>query len=147
IGNSSTTADSTLTVNASANSTFTGIIKDVLGSGTRKVNLTVNSTGGGILTLSGANTYTGSTTVAAGTLDIASATALGDAAAGTTIASGGELRCFTTLSVAEPLTVSGVGLDGGAIRVGGTKTLTLTGGITLGADATLLGDGGSNFSI
>jgi autotransporter-associated beta strand protein len=68
IGNSSTSADSTLTTTGT--STFAGTIVDTLGSGTRKVSLTVN---GGSLTLSGTNTYSGATTVAAGTLAIAGA--------------------------------------------------------------------------
>src|SRR5262249_10497677 len=63
IGNSSTAADSTLTVTGT--STYDGIIKDTLGSGTHKTALTVDGT----LTLGGANTYTGTTTVSStGTL-------------------------------------------------------------------------------
>ena len=65
IGNSSTTADSVLTTTGT--SAFAGVIKNVLGSGTRTVGLTVN---GGVLTLSGANPYTGVTTLSAGTLSV-----------------------------------------------------------------------------
>lgn len=58
IGNSSTTADSTLTVTGT--STYSAGIKDALGAGTQKVLLVVD---GGNLTLSGANTFTGGTTL------------------------------------------------------------------------------------
>jgi autotransporter-associated beta strand protein len=73
IGNSSTSMDSTLTTTGT--STFGGVIQDVLGAGDKKVNLTVN---GGEFTLSGANTYTGTTTLSAGTLTVGASHALAD---------------------------------------------------------------------
>ena len=69
IGNSSTTADSTLTTTGT--SAYSGVIQDVLGSGTRKVNLAV---AGGELTLSAANAFSGDITVSNGTLIGAGAT-------------------------------------------------------------------------
>jgi autotransporter-associated beta strand protein len=69
IGNSSTTSNSLLTTTGT--SSFAGIIQDVVGSGTRKVALTVDS---GTLTLTGANTFSGDITVNAGTLIGAGAT-------------------------------------------------------------------------
>jgi autotransporter-associated beta strand protein len=71
IGNSSTTADSVLTVTGS--SEYPGVIEDVLGSGTKKVALTVNN-GSGTLTLDGDNTYSGTTTISSGTLQIGTST-------------------------------------------------------------------------
>ena len=65
IGNSSTTADSVLTTTGT--SAYAGVIQDSLGTGTRKVALTVN---GGALTLSGANTYSGATLISGGTLKL-----------------------------------------------------------------------------
>ncbi|MFY7874518.1 MAG: autotransporter-associated beta strand repeat-containing protein, partial [Pirellula sp.] len=65
IGNSSTTDDSNLTVTGT--SSFSGVIQDTLGTGSRKVSLTVAS---GSLTLTNANLHTGGTTVNQGVLTI-----------------------------------------------------------------------------
>ncbi len=62
IGNSSTTADSTLAITGT--STFDGVIANTVGAGTSKTGLSV---AGGTLTLGGVNTYTGNTTIASGT--------------------------------------------------------------------------------
>ena len=74
IGNSSETADSTLTLTGTTTA-FTGILADTLAfGGSRKLALTVAA--GAELTLSGANTYTGGTSVD-GTLTLGLASALG----------------------------------------------------------------------
>jgi len=65
IGNSSTANNSTLTFNSAGSSSFGGIIQNTLGSGNKTVALTV---AGGTMTLSGANTYGGATTISKGTL-------------------------------------------------------------------------------
>src|SRR5204862_6914821 len=72
------------------------------GSGTTGTNIvslqvagngaTVSKTAGSTLILSGANTYTGTTTVSAGVLGVANSTALGTTAAGTTVSSGATLQ-------------------------------------------------------
>ena len=72
IGNSSTTSDSLLVTTGT--STYAGVIKDVLASGTHKVALVVN---GGQLSLTGANSYSGNTTIAAGILTAGSGEAVG----------------------------------------------------------------------
>jgi autotransporter-associated beta strand protein len=64
---------STLTFNAATSSSFTGILG---GSGTDENNLALTKIGNNTLTLSGNNTYSGDTTVSAGTLKIASVLAI-----------------------------------------------------------------------
>ena len=80
-------AASTLT-NQGASSTFSGVISDGGGFGPA-LNLVQNSPGN-TLTLSGANTYTGATTVAAGTLRGGASNAF-SAASPTTVSAGGTL--------------------------------------------------------
>jgi autotransporter-associated beta strand protein len=61
VGNSSTTADSVLTITGT--STFDGVIANAVTGGTRTTGLAIT---GGTLTLGGVNTYTGNTTIAGG---------------------------------------------------------------------------------
>jgi autotransporter-associated beta strand protein len=107
--------------------------------------------GSGTLTLTKTNTYSGSTTVAAGTLIVTANGAMGPAtAAGIVIDNGGAVA-FTgglSYSTKEPITISGSGPAGnGAIEnISGTNTfaspITLSGSAVIGSDAgTLIMDG------
>ena len=92
--------------------------------------------GANILTLTGANEFSGATEVNAGSLAIAHATALGSAAAGTTVLAGAELRVQGGISVVnEAISIAGTGISGnGSLRnISGVNTLG--GAITLAADA------------
>ena len=100
--------------------------------------------GTGTLTLSGANSYDGTTTINSGVVAISNATALGTTAGGTTVASGAALELSGSIALgAEALTLSGTGVSsGGALRsVSGTNSLT--GAIALGAAATIATDAGT----
>ena len=120
----------TLTVNQTTSGTYSGMIQDVLaeydgsGSGTTgPLNLT--KTGPGTLTLSGANSYSGATTIAGGALLVN-----GSLGTGTVTVSGGA-------------TLGGTGVIGGTTTVqsGGTLTpgnnglgsLCITNALTLAA--------------
>ena len=110
----------------------------------------LTKTGSGSLLVTGDNTYSGATTVSTGFLVANSQTALGTAAAGTTVASGATLYLYQgtgDATYAEPLTLngSGDGLYNGALALansygmGGSvaspfATSTFTGTITLGSD-------------
>ena len=101
---------------------------------------TIEQRGTGTLILGGANTYTGLTTVAFGTLATASGTALGDPSVGTVIAAGATLDVNAQALGNEPISVSGAGVGGnGAIVNNGTadqqnatRFVTLTGPTTFG---------------
>ena len=85
----------------------------------------VTKAGGGVLTLSGANTYTGATSVNAGTLKITNGTGLGTTADATTVASGATLDVAGGISVGETLNMNGT-------LVNSAGNNTWSGPITLG---------------
>ncbi len=100
---------------------------------------TVTKGGAGTLILSGANTFTGLTTISAGVVQIQNATGLGTTAGGTSIASGARLELANNITVgAEALTLLGTGGGSGALlNVSGSNTfggdLTLGGATTIGS--------------
>ncbi|MGC3968183.1 MAG: autotransporter-associated beta strand repeat-containing protein [Pirellulales bacterium] len=105
---------------------------------------TLDKTTAGTLVLDTANAYTGLTTVTAGILHVMNGGALGSAAAGTSVADGATLQIsgdVTTL--AEVLTLAGLGVGGnGALRnLSGTNTYT--GPITLASASRIQADAGT----
>lgn len=128
IDNNITLVGSSNTITDGGGATLSGIIS---GSGG------FTKAGGQLLTLSGANTYTGTTTVSAGPMLINHATALGTTDGETIVSSGATLRVGAGLTVAENFTISGGGYSNyGAIKVNGGDA-TVTGNVTLAANADL----------
>jgi autotransporter-associated beta strand protein len=114
---------------------------DLTVSGVISTSFGVTKAGLGTMTLSGSNTYTGATTINAGTLQIgASTSALGTVGGITSVASGAvlDLNGFN-LSNAEPLTLYGAGLTaspaGALTNTGGNASYS--GPITLGSASTI----------
>ena len=126
-------AAATLTTGAdNTDTTFSGVIAN----GTNALNFL--KLGAGIQTLSGANFYTGTTTVNAGILSVANNLALGTTAAGTTVASGASLELQGGITITgEALSITGAGsASSGALRnLSGDNTyagtITLTGAATI----------------
>ena len=150
----------------------------VADDGSSAVDLTVSGTisgaygitkdGPGTMNLSGANTYTGTTTINEGTLQLGSNTALGTVAGGTVVNSGAvlDLNGIHYNTRPEPLTINGSGISNGGVLInssstgaiyhgqitlGSNSTISPTGNITLGAngitggfDLTISGTGGLN---
>ena len=75
LGNTANSSATTLTVNENTPTTFGGNIGDLSQTNAAAVGSLVLN-GPGMLTLSGSNTYTGSTTISSGTLQLGSSTAL-----------------------------------------------------------------------
>ena len=99
--------------------------------------------GNGDLALSGTNTYTGSTTISAGTLYITNAAGLGNSSTGTTVSDGATLRISGAITVAEPITINGTGVStvGAIYFLSGNNTYS--GAITLGSNSTLTSAAGN----
>ncbi|MDQ8728877.1 autotransporter-associated beta strand repeat-containing protein [Bradyrhizobium sp. LHD-71] len=123
--------------------------------------------GAGRLTLTGANTYIGGTTISAGTLSVAADAHLGAASGGLTF-NGGTLENTAALSTARgitlgagggtfntvaDLTATGIISGPGALTKVGSGRLTLTGaniytgGTTIAAGTLRIGDGGTSGSV
>ena len=113
----------------------------------------IEKIGAGTVILSGANAYTGSTTVSVGVLTAAHATALGTSAGATSVISGAELRLQGGIAIgAEALTLNGTGISSaGALRnisgdnsLGGAITLATASSITSAAGTLTLTGGVSS---
>jgi autotransporter-associated beta strand protein len=100
--------------------------------------------GTGTLALSAANTYTGVTTIGAGSVEARSNAALGAVAGATIVSAGASLRINGTgLAIAEPLTLNGTGVaNGGALRNLANNN-TVSGAITLASAARINSDAGT----
>ena len=165
ITNSSTTSDSTLTVNPAAPSVFFGAIKDSAAGGTGKVGLTL---AGGTLTLQGTNTFTGDATISAGTLALSQMGSLNSTAGSIIIAAGATFDVSAVTSppanVRTGKTLSAGGVAGGAtingalvlngdsfltlIYVSGTPAINVTGGeLTLTANPTTVTVSGAALGV
>lgn len=94
--------------------------------------------GSGVLTLAASNSYTGPTTVSAGTLKLGNGSALGDALQGTTVSSGGVLDLNGQSVVSEAVGLDGNGINsGGALINGSASGASLSGPVTLNANASV----------
>src|SRR5213075_671729 len=130
----------TLTGNGSGIVTLSGVIS--IGGGGKDYSITKSGTS--TFTLSGANTYGGTTTISGGVLNIQNATALGSTASGTTVASGAALQIQNNISVGtEALTLNGSGVasDGAFRNISGNNSFA--GAITFGSACTISSDAGT----
>ena len=142
VNNASANALALTTGANNASTIFSGVIQNTGGT------LGLTKAGTGTFTLTGADTYTGATTVSAGTLNIQNNTALGATSAGTTVSNGAVLEIEAgangNLTVgAEALTLNGTGVSGnGALRnVAGTNSYA--GAITLASASTIKSEAGT----
>jgi autotransporter-associated beta strand protein len=115
-------------VNSSADYTFAG-------TGAISGNAQVNKAGTGTLTIQNTNTYTGVTTLNGGTLVVASNGALGDATQPTVVNAGAQLRVSGGVNTPEAITLSGTGIANAGALQNGVGVNTVSGTVTLAADA------------
>jgi fibronectin-binding autotransporter adhesin len=140
INNSNATA-TTLTMGDTTSTTYSGLIQDTGG------NLSLVKQGAGKLTLSGANSFAGTTSLNAGILAIQNNTALGSGVA--TVASGANLEVAGNLTnVANAFNLNGPGTlanDGAIQSTSGSNTIS--GALTLQSASRIMADAGSTLTL
>lgn len=138
ITNSSSTG-ATLSVSSTSTTTYSGVIQDGLGV----VNLALS--GGGSLTLSGSNTYSGLTTLSGANtvLVVASNTALGGTAGGTTVNVGSRVVLANGVTVTgETITITdNGGNNNGALQTAAGATAEWAGNIIITGGGARIGGG------
>ena len=126
--------------------TGNGSLSSILGT----TNGTLTKAGTGTWTVSGASTFTGATSIAAGILKLGAAgtganSPLGTIAGATTVTLGAalDLNGFT-LATAEPLSLNGTGISsGGALTNSASTAATYSGVITFASAASIVGETGT----
>ncbi|XHR31172.1 MAG: autotransporter-associated beta strand repeat-containing protein [Chthoniobacteraceae bacterium] len=116
VENISSTTASTLTISNTGTSTYAGALRD----GTSSASLSLVKAGAGTQILSGSNTYTGTTLISGGELDV-----------------NGSLAASSAVTVASGAVLGGYGVISGAVS--GTSATIKGAGLTLGA-TTLYGN-------
>lgn len=147
--NDSTAATTDLSISANIgatnrNLTITGAGNTLISGNIATGTGTLTKAGTGTLTLAGANSYSGLTTVSAGTLVVAHDSALGTTAGATSITAGATLQLTGDRTIGnEALTIRGAGVgSAGAVRhVSGTSSWA--GNITIAAASTIAAEAGS----
>ena len=129
---SSATVSRTLTFAGTGNTTVTGVIADGTNAAVTNSQIVLNASGT-TLTLSGANTYRGLSTITAGTLLAANSAALGATNNGTTVANGATLALSNNINSAEAITIAGDGVGGNGVIRNISGNNTNSGTITLNA--------------
>jgi autotransporter-associated beta strand protein len=155
LNNTGLNTDSLLTVNNSSDCTFLGVIRNSLqGTGTGKVNLL--KTGTASLILGGTNTYTGSTTVSGGTLQVTGSilsTAAVNVSPGATLyfnRSDGYLGCTSpisgsgTVQIYQGANTCSLGTGGNTSLSGFAGTVSIASGAACLSSVNGLGSGAVN---
>ncbi|MDY0166436.1 MAG: LamG-like jellyroll fold domain-containing protein [Thermoguttaceae bacterium] len=138
VTNSSDTTLSTLTVNGSSDYVYAGALTG---------NLALIKAGSGMLTLSGANTYTGDTTITGGALRVRHPEALG-AAGTTTVSSGARVELYGGVTVAdESVTIHGNGGNSQGALQSASGENTWAGNVVIGSAGTRIGSYSGTLTI
>ena len=140
LGSGPVTNNATISINRG--DTALNVANSIHGSGT----LSIDGGGGGAVTISGNNDYSGGTLINSGIVYLTSGTGLGDTSGGTTVANGAQLYITANADITEPLQLNGAG-SGGALHKGGGGLTVYNGPINLGSDSTIDLDGGATLVL
>ena len=132
-------ASQTWTLASGSSLTASGVVSDFGGG------YSLTKAGGGTLTLSGANTYSGGTMISAGILKIGNATAFGRNTAAVSVTAGASLDLNgTTMTGTNALTLNGTGIsNGGALTNTSATGATYAGLLTLGSSSSIIATSGN----
>lgn len=139
LGNSVVTNNATLSLNRG--DTVLNVGNTIHGTGTLSVD------GGGAVTISGNNDYSGSTLLNSGIAFLTSATGLGATGAGTIVANPAQLYITANVDIAEGLTLNGAGDGNGALRKGGAGVTVDTAAVSLASDSSIGVDTGATLVL
>jgi fibronectin-binding autotransporter adhesin len=145
VRNSTTSTTATLEVAPAATATFGGVIAGTNGGTQGDINLV--KTGSGTQVLEGPNSYGGTTTISAGTLQVGSGSTGGQIGSGT-ITNNAELKVnlSSTITLGQAITGSGVVTQAGTGTTILTGNNTWSGGTTISSGTLRIGNGGLNGS-
>jgi autotransporter-associated beta strand protein len=129
-------SDNVIVIDGSGNITISGVIKT---PGPAPGHITLTGAGTGALVLTGNNTYTGGTTISAGTLQINSATSLGNQSA-TAVIGNGTLQATANITTTRNFQLSDAN---SRISVDSGRTFTISGTLSDGATAGTLNKNGT----
>jgi len=137
-----------LTLNPQSSQTYSGVIAD------GAAGMTLTKIGASTQILSGANTYTGTTTILAGTLQIGGGSTTGSLSSSSAIVNNGTLTFSRTNTLTQGTDFAGVISGTGAVTQNGsggttifTGANTYTGLTTISAGTLQLGSGGTAGSL
>lgn len=102
---------------------------------------------GGTVALNTANDYIGATSIAAGTLRLGNASALGTTAGSTTLTAGAVLDLNGQAVGAEAITINGTGISSGGALINSGSAASLSGVVTLGTTGNNSIGGSGNFTL
>ena len=123
-------ASQTWTVNTDL--TVSGVVSDFGGE------YSLTKAGTGVLTLSGANTYAGNTTVSAGTLKLGHATALGRTTGAVSVTGTGAVLDLNGQTVNNAsVTINGTGISSGGALINNTGTGTVNSTVVMASDSSI----------
>ena len=118
--------------------TAAGVFSGTLQNGSNTLALTLDSGSSNTLTLSGANTYTGGTTITAGTLQLGNGGTTGSLSAGSAIIDNASLAFDRSNTITEGADFAGVITgSGGIVQSGAGGTLVLSGANTFNGGTTI----------